>query len=45
MVDAEVKNLDAARQRIAELNAQISPLEEFEKLRDAHDRALPVAAR
>jgi HK97 family phage major capsid protein len=42
MVDAEVKNLDAARQRIVELNAQISPLEDFEKLRDAHDHALPV---
>ena len=42
MVDAEVHNLDAARQRIVELNAQIAPLEEFEQLRAAHDRALPV---
>ena len=36
LVDAETANLDAARQRIGELNAQIDPLEEFEKLRASH---------
>ena len=36
LVDAEQANLDAARQRIRELSAQIEPLEDFEKLRGAH---------
>ena len=36
LVDAEVANLAAARQRIGELDDQISPLEEFEALRDTH---------
>jgi HK97 family phage major capsid protein len=33
LVDAERSNLDAARQRIGELDAQISPLQEFESMR------------
>ena len=33
LVDAERANLDAARQRIGELDAQIGPLTEFEALR------------
>jgi len=45
LVDAEVKNLDAARQRIVELNAQIAPLEEFEKLRDNHEAAVGALPR
>ena len=45
LVDAEVKNLDAARQRIAELNAQIGPLEEFEKLRSSHEAAVGALPR
>lgn len=36
LVDAERALLDASRQRIAELDAQIGPLEEFENLRAAH---------
>jgi HK97 family phage major capsid protein len=36
LVDAEQKNLDAARQRILELTQQIEPLEDFEKLRASH---------
>ena len=45
LVDAEVKNLDAARARIVELNAQIAPLEEFETLRSAHDAAVGALPR
>lgn len=36
LVDAERSNLDGARQRIGELDAQIQPLQEFEDLRGAH---------
>ena len=36
MVDAERSLLEAARQRIAEIDAQIEPLEAFETLRAAH---------
>jgi len=35
LVEAETKNLDAARDRIKELDAQIRPLEEFEALATA----------
>lgn len=45
LVDAETKNLDSARQRIAELNAQIGPLEEFEKLRSSHEAAVGALPR
>ena len=45
LVDAETANLDAARQRIVELNAQIDPLEEFEKLRAAHEAAVGALPR
>ena len=38
LVDAERSNLEAARQRITELDAQITPLEEFEAVRGAHQR-------
>lgn len=37
LVDAEKAVLEAARKRIAELDAQIKPLEEFETLRAAHN--------
>lgn len=36
LVEAERSNLEAARQRITELDAQITPLEEFEAVRAAH---------
>lgn len=36
LVEAETRNLDAAKQRITELDAQIKPLEEFEQIRSAH---------
>lgn len=42
LVDAERQLLEAARQRVAELDAQIEPLEGFESLRAAHGDALPV---
>lgn len=45
LVDAERSNLEAARQRIAELDAQITPLEEFETIRQAHRAAAPAPAR
>jgi HK97 family phage major capsid protein len=38
LVDAERANLEAARQRIAELDAQIAPLQEFEDLRGQHQQ-------
>lgn len=47
LVDAERNLLEAARQRVVELDAQIDPLEAFEDLRAAHnDRvgALPTPA-
>ena len=36
MVDAERSLLEAARQRIAEIDAQIAPLEAFDELRNQH---------
>jgi HK97 family phage major capsid protein len=45
LVEAETRNLDAARQRIQELNAQIGPLEEFEKLRASHEAAVGALPR
>jgi len=36
LVDAETRNLEAARERIRELDAQIEPLEAFEELRATH---------
>lgn len=41
MVDAERSNLDAARQRIGQLDEQIQPLEAFEATRAAHVSNLP----
>ena len=44
LVDAERSLLEAARGRIAEIDAQIEPLAAFETMRDAHDetvRGLP----
>ena len=41
LVAAERGVLEAARQRIAELDAQIAPLEEYEALRAAHDANTP----
>ena len=40
LVDAERSLLEAARQRIAEIDAQIEPLEAFETLRAAHVEAV-----
>lgn len=42
LVDAEVANLAAARERIGELDTQIAPLEEFEALRETHAAARSV---
>jgi len=42
LVDAERSLLEATRQRIAELDAQIKPLEEIERLRAATGDALPA---
>jgi hypothetical protein len=36
LVDAERQNVEAAHQRVRELDAQIEPLEQFEELRGAH---------
>lgn len=44
MVDAERSNLEAARQRIAEIDAQIEPLEAWEKIRGAHTGTAGVVA-
>lgn len=40
LVDAEVANLAAARERIGQLDNQIAPLEEFEALRETHSSAV-----
>jgi hypothetical protein len=40
MVDAERANLTSTRERIAELDEQISPLEEFETMRSAHEASM-----
>lgn len=45
LVDAERSNLEAARQRITELDAQITPLEEFEAVRAAHQTSTVEATR
>ena len=39
LVDAETKNLTAARERIRELDDQIGPLEEFDAMRARHESA------
>jgi len=39
LVDAEISNLESARERIGELDKQIGPLEEHETLRAAHERS------
>lgn len=36
LVDAETANLNAARQRVQEIDAQLEPLRQFEELRGAH---------
>lgn len=45
LVDAERSNLTAAKQRISELDAQITPLEEFEAVRSAHASSAAAAVR
>jgi HK97 family phage major capsid protein len=40
LVDAEKGLLEAARKRIADLDAQIEPLQEYEKLHDTHNDAV-----
>ena len=37
LVEAEIKNLDSAKERIAQLDAQIGPLEEHEAMRARHE--------
>lgn len=48
LVDAEISNLNAARQRIEELDRQIKPFEEFEAVKVAHESTvadvMPTAA-
>jgi len=39
LVDAELSNLTSAKERIAELDKQIAPLEEHEAIRSAHEAA------
>src|SRR5262245_26867693 len=39
LVDAELANLTSAKERIAELDKQIAPLEEHEAIRSAHEAA------
>lgn len=43
LVDAERSNLEASKQRIAELDEQIKPLEDFDKVAAAHRAAKPAA--
>ncbi len=43
LVDAERSNLEAARQRITELDAQITPLEQSEATRNAHQASAAAA--
>lgn len=46
LVEAETNNLKAAKQRIAEIDAQIEPLVQFENLRDdAHTRTAALLGR
>ena len=42
LVDAERSNLDAARERISQLDQQIAPLEEWETARAAHRAETPA---
>ena len=42
LVEAEQRNVEAARERIRQLDEQISPLREYEQLRSAHRAAGPV---
>jgi hypothetical protein len=47
LVDAEKRNLEAAKDRIKEIDAQLVPLREFEELRNAHregGRVRPASA-
>lgn len=39
MVDAERANVEAAHQRVTEIDAQIAPLEQFEALRETHSQS------
>lgn len=39
LVDAEVRNLEAIRERIGQIDAQVQPLEQFEALRTANGNA------
>lgn len=45
MVDAERSLLEAARDRIAAIDAQIEPLEGFERVRSTHDATLASLSR
>lgn len=42
LVDAERGNLEAARERIGQLDAQLEPLRQFETLRGTHQGAIPA---
>lgn len=43
LVEAELKNISEARNRMSELDAQIEPLEAFEKTRAVHQSRRPAA--
>lgn len=43
LVDAELKNVESARQRMSEIDAQLKPLEDFEKTRAEHQVHKPAA--
>ena len=45
LVDAERSILNACRDRLGEIDAQIEPLAAFESIRDAHGTALDALAR
>lgn len=45
LVDAERANINASRERIAELDEQITPLEQFEQIAAQHRAAVPPAPR
>src|SRR5215471_18026798 len=45
LVDAERSLLDASRERIAELDAQIQPLRQYEEMREAHSETVATLPR
>ena len=44
LVDAELRNVEASRARISEIDAQIEPIRDFEQVRNAHRDSNPYRA-